>query len=511
MTSPLLALFSRSLIEDSRIKMTYAARAGLVLVVGVFMIIAVITSGWRGAPGLNFFTAIVHIQTVFITLAGLSYFASAITEEKEENMLGLLRMTDLDPLSILLGKSTSRLCGALLLLAAQLPFTLLAVTLGGITTRQIIAAYLALGAYTFFLCNLALLASVVSRRSGHAAAIVGAVLGLLWFAASAFMQLAGQSSVGAATSILRTLGAGLGKAATSTRLDEVLGTGFDGALVGWQFAFNIGAGLLFFGAAWAVFEHACDRSPAESTASSGAWLRRGLPPGRVWGRPLVWKDACFLHGGRGFAAVKFAGYGAALGVFFAYQWLTGAFSSTGEVVSTLFTASAFAFVAFLVELGLAASRMHRVEVQDGTFASLSLLPLSIAELHGAKVQSCHHAVLPVAAWTAITFAGGLVAAATIETDRLLAGVVFTFAIVIFYVLPQVMLYFNLVAWLSLKTPRGALPLGIVSVVLGNIFGGFLGMLMLGIGLFAIPFIAVFLAGVCRGKLLARLEELAAEG
>ena len=97
-------------------------------------------------------------------------------------MLGLLRMTDLNPLSILLGKSTSRLCGALLLLAAQFPFTLLAVTLGGVSARQIVAAYLALGAYTFFLCNLALLASVVARRTGQAAASSASCLVVLWSA-----------------------------------------------------------------------------------------------------------------------------------------------------------------------------------------------------------------------------------------------------------------------------------------------------------------------------------------
>ena len=58
-----------------------------------------------------------------------------MAEEKEEQTLGLLRMTGLSPLSILLGKSTSRLCGALLLLAAQFPFTIFAVTLGGRVAR----------------------------------------------------------------------------------------------------------------------------------------------------------------------------------------------------------------------------------------------------------------------------------------------------------------------------------------------------------------------------------------
>lgn len=510
MTSPLLALFVRSLREDARLKTTYAARAGLVLIVGVFMIFSVILSGWRGAPGLNFFTAIVHIQTVFITLAGLSYFASAITEEKEENMLGLLRMTELDPLSILLGKSTSRLCGALLLLAAQFPFTLLAVTLGGITTRQIIAAYLALGAFTFFLCNLALLASVVARRTGHAAGIIGVTLGAFWFAGTIAVVFANALGAAAGSMFFRQMAHGLSAASTSGRLNEVLGTAFDGAIFGWQFAFNLGAGLLFFGAAWLIFERECERDSAASTASSGAWLRRRFPPGRVWLRALVWKDACFLHGGRGLAALKLAGYGLALAVFIAQLWFRGSFSHMGAVINVLFFAAGFGLLIFLIELGFAASRMYRVEAQDGTFSSLSLLPISIFDLHGAKVQSCHHAVMPIAVWTGLTFASGLVLAATRETDRLLAGVVLTFVVTIFYVLPQTMLYFNLVTWLSLKMPRGALPLAIVAMVLGNLIAAFLGLLMFGIGFLAIPFVAVFLASLYRRKLLARLEELAAE-
>src|SRR5439155_21710329 len=115
---------------------------------------------WLGAPGLRFFQAVVQINFFFITLAGVGYFASAITEEKEEMTLGLLRMTSLNPLSILLGKSTSRVFGAVLLLLAQFPFTLLAVSLGGVSVAQVMAVYCTLGAYVFLLSNVALFCSV---------------------------------------------------------------------------------------------------------------------------------------------------------------------------------------------------------------------------------------------------------------------------------------------------------------------------------------------------------------
>ena len=157
MTSPLLALFARSLREDARARLTYAARGIVVgfvlLMAGSFGLFARFGSS-VGALGREFFSGLMIFQTVCIAIAGVGYFASAITEEKEEGTLGLLRMTNLNPLSILLGKSTSRLLAALLLLAAPLPFTVLAVTLGGISLGQIAAAYCTLGAFTFFLCNL---------------------------------------------------------------------------------------------------------------------------------------------------------------------------------------------------------------------------------------------------------------------------------------------------------------------------------------------------------------------
>ena len=81
------------------------------------------------------------------------FFATAITEEKEEGTLGLLKMAGISRVSILLGKSTSRLITAILLFLVQLPFTLLAITLGGVTLGQIFAAYWALLAYMLLVAH----------------------------------------------------------------------------------------------------------------------------------------------------------------------------------------------------------------------------------------------------------------------------------------------------------------------------------------------------------------------
>ncbi|HEY2082791.1 MAG TPA: hypothetical protein VGI88_08390, partial [Verrucomicrobiae bacterium] len=139
MKLPALALFERALRLETRSITICLGRAGLLGVILLFLlpIQQLARGGWYGAPGLRFLQEMVWVNLIFITLAGLSYFASAITEEKEEMMLGLLRMTNLNPIAILLGKSTSRLIGAFLLLLVQVPFILLAVTLGGVGLLQV--------------------------------------------------------------------------------------------------------------------------------------------------------------------------------------------------------------------------------------------------------------------------------------------------------------------------------------------------------------------------------------
>ena len=65
-----------------------------------------------------------------ISVAGVSYFVSAVSEEKDAGTLALLQLAGAPPLGIVLSKSTSRMISSLMLLTIQLPFTFLAVTLG---------------------------------------------------------------------------------------------------------------------------------------------------------------------------------------------------------------------------------------------------------------------------------------------------------------------------------------------------------------------------------------------
>nr|MDQ3331062.1 ABC transporter permease subunit [Planctomycetota bacterium] len=170
MSHGLLTLFNRSIRMDARGVKGHAFRIAFALFIYFGLLNAYLTSLAFGAPGLRFFSSICYLNLLFIGLAGTSFFATAVTEEKEEGTLGLLKMAGMSRGAILLGKSTSRLLSSMLLLMIQFPFLLLAITLGGVLYGQVAAAAVALLSFLAFTANAALLFSVICKRSGTAVA-----------------------------------------------------------------------------------------------------------------------------------------------------------------------------------------------------------------------------------------------------------------------------------------------------------------------------------------------------
>ena len=124
------ALLQRSLRTDVRLLRTHFFRA---LLLGFILFTLFTDKGLlrSGSPGLELFSWLVYCNFWFIAAAGALYFSSAISEEKEEQTLGLLRLAGISPFSLLVGKWLPRVIGGLLLVAIQFPFTLLSITLGG--------------------------------------------------------------------------------------------------------------------------------------------------------------------------------------------------------------------------------------------------------------------------------------------------------------------------------------------------------------------------------------------
>ena len=486
MTSPLLALFTRSVREDTRAKSTYWARAGLAAFMLVIMGMAAFARATGGAPGLVFLQSAAWLQTMFLTISGLGYFGSAITEEKEDETLGLLRMTNLDPLSILLGKSTSRLCGALLLLAAQLPFTFMAVTLGGVSPRQVLAAYCTLGAYTFLLCNLALLASVIMPRTVTAAAFTGAVvLGAFTLGGAFVPQLAAASPF--------------------NRLGIIFQTGFAGPVAGYQVIANLAAGLVFFLLAWLFFRVLCEASSegASASATSRRWLRRGwFAPGRPRaGRALQWKDYHFLHGGTFMTVCKWIACGALIVFAAITSRRSDGYFSASEFCPSALLAGTFCLVA---EVGFIASRICATEVRNQTLSSLALLPQTLPQTFSAKVNGCQRALVP---WYSLIGFATVLTLISIVTESAQGVVMGTFFTVILfgYLFAMTYLGASLTAYLSLRMKRGALPLAIIICLASGVFA-----VIPLLGWYGVPIAAVVVGHRLRAKTLLLLDDLAAE-
>ena len=465
----MLALFLRSIREETRLRSTYWMRAALVVLVLLEIAAVHLIYGWVGAPGLTLFATVSGFNLFFITLAGLSYFSSAITEEKEEMTLGLLRMTSLSPLAILLGKSTSRLCGALFLLAAQFPFTLLSIALGGVTYEQILAAYVSLGAYVFLFANIALLFSVVARRTAIAAIWTGLTMlglhllpelitGVIWVLGRLTLVASPQPGPW-----LETVLARWNDASSFARLDVITATGFVEGPWSWQVTSNVGLGLVAFAVAWAAFRRFADRT--DESPPARAWVGRKRSslnaPGRAWSRAVLWKDFYFMGGGKFAFGLRLL-LGAAIATFCSsrhwkkhspWEWF-----DIGLMIAGIATAF------LLVELAVAASRIFRIEHKHRTLSSLAQLPVSAGALARQKISAALLVALPH-----ILMAGVGLSMTLPQAWRSLARMLQqttpfswrgfeTFAGVTLAIFFSLVLLLHLIAWLSLRVKWGALPL-----------------------------------------------------
>lgn len=458
----LLALLTRSLRQDARQLRNHIFRLSFVGFIYLSLLFAALTAGSRGAPGLEFFKLIVTLNEIFITCAGIGFFASAITEEKEEETIGLLLMAGLNPLGILLGKSTSRLIQASMLLIVQFPFMLLAVTLGGVTPHQILAAYVGLLAFMAFLANLALVFSTLCERGGSAAGLTTILLVFYacgpTFAPALTAELA---RVGLPKSpwyghtIFRLLD-WYAESSIFERIHyHVIATGFNDPIISTQVLTNFTMGLICFGFAWLVF------IPSTSRQSTGGVSRgfvlksstrlRLFSPGRSWAMPLAWKDFQFIAGGHVFAVIKVFAYTLLLVgiVYLNYAW--GGNGVQWGDVGGMYVGCLL--VAVGIEACLLAARIFHDEVRLQTLSSLLMLPRSIPYLAYTKALGCLLGLLP----SIICLCLGALMLPGVDANVAMEALIdpFTWGVIL-----GVTIFLHLIALLSLFVKWGALPLAI---------------------------------------------------
>lgn len=395
---PLFALFVRSLREQSRAKFTSLSRGAIALLILLFIAMNERSFANQSAPGQAVLSMLVMVNFFIIAIFGLSTFASAITEEKEEDTLGLLQMTRLNPLAILLGKSTARLCEGLLLLAVQVPFTMLCITLGGVSMEQVLRCYAILAAFLFFLCNVALFWSVVCRRTRRATSMTTAtgfvlyILPFFFFSLALRSRFAGGSastwaesftqhwiSINPVFELIRTV---------EPRGGMIFGTSN-------SITPSLAGGAIFFGLAWMLFGRCCNSGgevaaqPLEKKPAAGARRTVRPRPGR---RAIAWKDFQFLSGGRRGMLIRIATYILISLLFLWWMATIERGSLRPQNIGIMFWI--FGLTAFTIEYGLISARMFGSEHKRKTLGSLYALPGGTGRLIREKILGSLPQLIP---------------------------------------------------------------------------------------------------------------------
>lgn len=469
---PALALTVRSLRADNRSPLQYALRAALVAMLVLAIGWAVRTSALLGAPGLGLFTNIVYLNFVFLSMLSISTFSRVITEEKDAGTLDLLKLAGFRPYSIVLGKSVGLLVATTLLVVVQVPFAMLAVTLGGVSIHQVFAAYAILVSYGVLLYGVGLVSSVICPGGLAAARLTAGVALALplvpWVGGMFLVSLRTWGVVQAqdptVDGLIGMLGA-LEEWSSLHALGGVLETGFDGEVMSAVVIANLAIGAVMLLQSWILF--------SRFARGDALWSLRGHRPSRVTrslprpvprGRALAWKDFHFSAGGHLGVKVRLVAYGvvfALVGVLnyqpqlgfalWAFQW-------------SQMTLSVMA-VAMLVECGVQASRIFRDEIGQETLFGLALLPRRIHTWSGDKVRGGLGVVLvPLCycglATLMLVFAGAIDAGSPALAAVSFIGV----PIIAAYVAAILIFVFYSVAYISLYVRHGAFPIAMAGIV-----------------------------------------------
>ncbi len=382
MSTPTTALLARTVRLSTRGWGTHTTR--LVLGVVVLFTLATTTtfSARFGAAGLHLLGSIVWWSALFITLAGIGLFCSAITEEKEEQTIGLLRMAGLRPMAILLAKSTARFYDAVMLFAILLPFTMLAVTLGGVSTTQVLACAVALAAYIFFLANLGLLLSVLRPTTQSASGMMVLVL-ILFYVVPMFFSAT-------------PLGRLINETTVWFRIQEILTTGYSGGMLSLQLWTSLGLGIGAFVVSLLLFDR-CVRdedaqAPERMSVRANSRLRLfGVSRAPAGIAAVTWKDFHFGCGGRTMSMVKPLMMLTLVGIgFIIFQTAFGNLEIKNVGITLQFVALLWLIFEFAIHL----SKIFAQEVRGETLTGLLSLPYSAAELAYAKLRAALLAMLP---------------------------------------------------------------------------------------------------------------------
>ncbi len=366
-----------SLTLDARRAGMHVTRFGLA---GV-LYLAVIVSRWNvtvSAGGLWLFHAQLLITAFYVSMNAIFGFSQTIAEEKEDGSLGLMRMAGVSGLAILLGKTLSRLFDASLLLALQIPFTLVAITLGGVAMEQVYAAYVALATYLWLLAAVGVTASVVCRDGGRAARATAMFVVL--YTLPVCLPLASRWAWPVAGAWLFD---GYRWFSLPMRLLEVTELSFKSSPWCWPVTIGWIAGAVCLLGTWFVFDAV---ALAEPVVVKSRWKGVGSRAvRRVWSHPLMWREFYFLTGGPVWWMVRIFAHGLIL---------VGTLVSTSELGYALIWAALWSAALSLLDGTWTASRLFRDEIREQTWSGLMLTPHPAWQIAGEKFGGWCLGMLP---------------------------------------------------------------------------------------------------------------------
>ncbi len=386
---PNMVLFKYSLRTDILQWQNYLSRLIMMIII-LFILLEFVLPGAfrRSGSGLNFFVSISMINIVFINLLAVSFFSSAVTEEKEAESLALLLMTGLSPFTMLLSKSTSKLILGMTLIVAQIPFIVLAVTLGGVGLDQIFSVYLVILAHTVLLCSMALLPSVIFNETVTAACFTFLGIAAFHFSTAYWETLNFLSPFYAVIQMTRNYS-------------------FDIFVLVWNPAVNILVGAAIFVISFGLFNR-FSRSGGKGGEGRIAALKQisgrnrfkgWLGAGRAWRYAFAWKEYFFTAGGKLTAlssAVTFAVLFAGIYIYFGY--VKGDMSFKDLLWGILVVS----IIACILKMIYVTGTFLGNEVWSKTLPALVILPVPIKRILRQKLAGGMLMLLPSLGFIALS-------------------------------------------------------------------------------------------------------------
>lgn len=438
--SPLLI---RTFLQDARTAAVHGFRGALLIAIYGSLVTTLLDRSGYSAPGRELFGFLQFLNMVFITSAGIFLLTQTITEEKEEETLGLMRLAGVGSTAVVLGKLSSRLMMMAWLILVQIPMIALCITLGGVTWTQVFAVYTALVAYLFLVSGVGLLASTLCA-TGVLAIRAASIFAGVYFLPPIFVEVIGGPIKQFIDAVYRRL-------SISYRLEDVGDSTFNGSVWSLSETFSVLVGAACIAASCLLLDRYAFTGPRQSVTRWSRLWKRSV--GRVWDASIVWKD--FTHLGGGYRAVLLRCLGYALLWLFAL-WAEG---FDDDVFSLVLS---FGLLALWIETSMTATRIFHDEQKQQTWAILMLLPTSLRHVAIGKIFGAYSALWPGIGTVFAAAAGGIASSMTSSNmpdealSVMMLGVLLYFLVCVSYLV--------LTTLLSLWMGWGAVPASIAATV-----------------------------------------------